>query len=56
MRWTVIQNNPRNIELECDEKVVEDNPIDQNPLVDYKLAIDREGNPHREPQRIISIP
>ncbi|KAL2525944.1 hypothetical protein Adt_10998 [Abeliophyllum distichum] len=37
---------------ERDKNVIEDHPIDHNPLADYQLARDRERRPYREPQRM----
>lgn len=44
--------NQQNIELEGDQKIVEDNPNNQNLLADYKLVIDREIRQHMEPKRM----
>lgn len=44
--------NQQNIELEGDQKIVEDNPNNQNLLADYKLVIDREIRQHMETKRM----
>ncbi|KAL2476532.1 Uncharacterized protein Adt_37268 [Abeliophyllum distichum] len=46
------QQDQQVVENERGENVIEDHPIDHNPLADYQLARDRERRPRREPQRM----
>ncbi|KAL2471304.1 Retrovirus-related Pol polyprotein from transposon TNT 1-94 [Abeliophyllum distichum] len=46
------QQDQQVVENERVEDVIEDHPIDQNPLADYQLARDRERRPRREPQKM----
>ncbi|KAL2525850.1 cysteine-rich RLK (RECEPTOR-like protein kinase) 8 [Abeliophyllum distichum] len=46
------QQDQHVVENEMVEDVIEDHPIDQNPLADYQLARDRERRPRKEPQRM----
>lgn len=45
--------NQQNKEIKSDEENVENNPINQDPLVDYQLAKDREKRPSREPAKLV---
>lgn len=47
------RQNQQNKEIKSDEENVENNPINQDPLVDYQLAKDREKRPSREPPKLV---